>query len=184
MDWGDSGATAIGSQTWANAKNATTLGYNAETGSEGALNIGGEAHGDGLNSIHIGYNTLGAAENTIVLGSSGTTRGWADDKNSVAIGYGSDTDGEGKVRKILSVLVVSGVELFVVTQVANGVNDQDAINVSQLNDAIAGLTSGAELIAHADGLLRQKKLNVLQVMQHYKPILMLKKLHVSHYSQY
>lgn len=161
-DWawtgGDSGATAIGSQTWANAKNATTLGYNAETGSEGALNIGGEAHGDGLNSIHIGYNTLGAAENTIVLGSSGTTRGWADDKNSVAIGYGADTDGEGKGEEnTVSFGGFWGGTVRKVTQVANGVNDQDAINVSQLNDAIAGLTSGAELIAHADTLLSTEK---------------------------
>ncbi|MDO3658062.1 YadA-like family protein [Acinetobacter sp. NIPH 1865] len=43
------------------------------------------------------------------------------------------------------------------TQVADGVNDQDAINVSQLKGAISSLTSGAELIAHANDLLATEK---------------------------
>jgi len=156
---GGDGATAIGSQTWSNAKNATTLGYNAETGSENALNIGNQSHGDGLNSIHIGYNTIGAAENTVMLGSSSsTTLAWAEDKNSVAIGYGADTDGEGAGEEnIVSFGGLFSGSIRTVSQVANGVNDDDAINVSQLNNAIASLTSGAELIAHADDLLQTEK---------------------------
>jgi len=163
-DWawasGGDGATAIGSQTWANAKHATTLGYNAETGSENALNIGAEAHGDGLNSIHIGFNTLGAAEDTIVLGSSSAaTRGWADDKNSVAIGYGADTHngGTGDFDDTVSFGGLFSGAVRKVTQVADGINDQDAINVSQLNSAITNIGAGAQLIAHADTLLTTEK---------------------------
>ncbi|RLZ07226.1 adhesin [Acinetobacter sp. 2JN-4] len=156
------GATAIGSQTWSNATNATTLGYNAETSGENALNIGHDAHGGGLDAIHIGHNTTGSAENTIVIGSNDPTKAgqpWADDKNSVAIGYNADTHngGGGSTEDTVSFGGFFTGAVRTISQVADGINDHDAINVSQLNDAIAGLTSGAELIAHADAQLTTEK---------------------------
>jgi autotransporter adhesin len=70
-----------------------------------------------------------------------------------------------QVAKIRSVLVVLGGAIRRITQVTDGVDDKDAINVSQLNDAIAGLTSGAELITTADGLLTTEKSNVLRLIR-------------------
>ncbi|MFW2162499.1 YadA-like family protein [Acinetobacter beijerinckii] len=159
---GGDGATAIGSETWSNAANATTLGFNAETGGENALNIGHDAHGGGLNAIHIGHYTTGSAENTIVIGSNDPTKAgqpWADDKNSVAIGYNADTHngGGGSTEDTVSFGGFFTGAVRTISQVADGTNDHDAINISQLNDAVASLTSGAELIAHADGLLTTEK---------------------------
>ena len=159
---GGDGATAIGSETWANAENATTLGFNAETAGENALNIGHDAHGGGLNAIHIGHSTTGSAENTIVIGSNDPTKPgqpWADDKNSVAIGYNADTHngGGGSNEDTVSFGGFFTGAVRTISQVADGINDHDAINVSQLNDAIASLTSGAELIAHADDQLAVEK---------------------------
>lgn len=161
---GGDGATAIGSQSWSNANNATTLGYNAETGGENALHIGAQSSGSGLNSVVIGSHATGTAEDVVLLGSGGMTdprnvgTAIADDKNSVAIGYGSDTQGQaGGNENTVSVGGLLGGAIRRITQVNNGVNDQDAINVSQLNDAVGSLTSGAELIAHADGLLAIEK---------------------------
>ena len=159
---GGDGATAIGSETWANAKNATTLGYNAETGGENALNIGHDVHGAGLNAIHIGHYTTGSAENTIVIGSNDPTKAgqpWADDKNSVAIGYNADTHngGGGSTQDTVSFGGLFTGAVRTISQVADGINDHDVINISQLNDAVASLTSGAELISHADGLLTTEK---------------------------
>lgn len=161
---GADSATAIGSQSYANAINATTLGFNAETGGENAVRIGSQSSGSGLNSVVIGSRATGTAENVVLLGSGGMTdprsvgTAIADDFNSVAIGYGSDTQGQagGNINTV-SVGGLLGGAIRRITQVNNGVNDQDAINVSQLNDAVASLTSGAELIAHADGLLTTEK---------------------------
>lgn len=159
---GGDGATAIGSETWANANYATTLGFNAETGGENALNIGHDAHGAGLNAIHIGHYTTGSAENTIVIGSNDPTKAgqpWADDKNSVAIGYNADTHngGGGSTQDTVSFGGLFTGAVRTISQVADGINDHDVINISQLNDAVASLTSGAELISHADGLLTTEK---------------------------
>lgn len=159
---GGDGATAIGSETWANAENATVLGFNAETGGKNALNIGHDAHGGGLNAIHIGHKTTGSAENTIVIGSNDPTKPgqpWADDKNSVAIGYNADTHngGGGSTENTVSFGGFFTGAVRTISQVADGINDHDAINVSQLNNAIASLTSGAELIAHADDQLAVEK---------------------------
>ncbi|ENU29306.1 hypothetical protein F991_02868 [Acinetobacter sp. CIP-A165] len=159
---GGDGATAIGSETWANAENATVLGFNAETGGKNALNIGHDAHGGGLNAIHIGYKTTGSAENTIVIGSNDPTKPgqpWADDKNSVAIGYNADTHngGGGSTEDTVSFGGFFTGAVRTISQVADGINDHDAINISQLNDAVASLTSGAELIAHADDQLAVEK---------------------------
>ena len=158
---GGDGATSIGSESWANAQNATTLGYNAQTGGENAVRIGAQSAGSGSNSVVIGSHSTGTAEDVVLLGSggmSGVGTTIADDKNSVAIGYGSDTDGEGAGNNdTVSFGGSLGGSIRTVSQVANGMNDQDAINVSQLNDAIAGLTSGAELLAHADDSLTKEK---------------------------
>lgn len=167
-DWawasGGNGATAVGSQTWANAENATTLGYNAETGGKNAVRVGAQSQGSGLNSIVIGSHATATTEDSIQLGSGGAGAAGipgtsiADDKNSVAIGYGSDTQGQGaSSENTVSVGGLLGGAIRRITQMTDGVDDKDAINVSQLNDAIAGLTSGAELITTADGLLTTEK---------------------------
>ncbi|MCY6413283.1 YadA-like family protein [Acinetobacter sp. VNH17] len=161
---GGNGATAIGSETWANAENATTLGYNAETGGENTVRIGAQSSGSGLNSVVIGSHATATTEDSIQLGSGGAGAAGipgtsiADDKNSVAIGYGSDTQGQGaSSENTVSVGGLLGGAIRRITQVTDGVDDKDAINVSQLNDAISSLTSGAELIAHADGALAKEK---------------------------
>lgn len=161
---GGNGATAIGSETWANAENATTLGYNAETGGKNTVRVGAQSQGSGLNSIVIGSHATATTEDSIQLGSGGAGAAGipgtsiADDKNSVAIGYGSDTQGQGaSSENTVSVGGLLGGAIRRITQMTDGVDDKDAINVSQLNDAIAGLTSGAELITTADGLLTTEK---------------------------
>lgn len=165
---GGDGATAIGSETWANAENATTLGYNAETGGQNALRIGSESAGSGLNSVVIGSHATATVENTVQLGSGhggavGATAGVpvtaiADDKNSVAIGYGSDTQGQGaSSENTVSVGGALGGAIRRITGVADGVDNLDAINVSQLNREIAKIGVGAQLIDHADILLTTEK---------------------------
>ena len=165
---GGNGATAIGSETWANAENATTLGYNAETGGQNTVRMGAESAGSGLNSVVIGSHATGNVENVVQLGSGsggavGATAGVpvtsiADDKNSVAIGYGSDTQGQGASgENTVSVGGLLGGAIRRITQVADGVDNLDAINVSQLNREIAKIGAGAQLIDHADTLLTTEK---------------------------
>ncbi|VXA56094.1 conserved exported hypothetical protein [Acinetobacter proteolyticus] len=171
-DWawasGGNGATAVGSQTWANAENAITIGYNAETGGQNAVRMGAESAGSGLNSVVIGSHATGTAENVVQLGSGsggavGATAGVpgtsiADDKNSVAIGYGSDTQGQGaSSENTVSVGGLLGGAIRRITQVADGVDNMDAINVSQLKREIAKIGVGAQLIDHADTLLTTEK---------------------------
>ena len=171
-DWswasGGNGATAVGSQTWANAENATTIGYNAETGGQNAVRMGAESSGSGLSSVVIGSHATGNVEDVVQLGSGsggavGATAGVpvtsiADDKNSVAIGYGSDTQGQGASGdNTVSVGGLLGGAIRRITGVADGINNMDAINVSQLNREIAKIGAGAQLIAHADTLLSTEK---------------------------
>jgi autotransporter adhesin len=128
------------------------------------VRVGAQSQGSGLNSIVIGSHATATTEDSIQLGSGGAGAAGipgtsiADDKNSVAIGYGSDTQGQGaSSENTVSVGGLLGGAIRRITQVTDGVDDKDAINVSQLNDAIAGLTSGAELITTADGLLTTEK---------------------------
>ncbi|WEI19867.1 YadA-like family protein [Acinetobacter proteolyticus] len=82
----------------------------------------------------------------------------ADDKNSVAIGYGSDTQGQGaNSENTVSVGGLLGGAIRRITQVADGVDNMDAINVSQLKREIAKIGVGAQLIDHADTLLTTEK---------------------------
>lgn len=140
---GGNHSTAIGSETWANAKDATMLGYNAQTGANGTVVIGSQTTNNNAaaseNAIVLGANSIANVGTSSTLGSYTI----ANESNSVALGYRSDvydlipnSNGVVTVGTVEGTLDSNGTQTRRVTQVEAGINDQDAVNLSQLTSAI------------------------------------------------
>ena len=128
-------ATSVGTESWANAENATTLGYNVETGYAGATGVGWETDAY-ENAAAIGKRSI-VIKDGAALGANTIT----NDANSVALGYNSDTfDLIGGSNGVVTVGAVEG-SAFTrnISQVATGIEDTDAINLAQLNDALGNV---------------------------------------------
>ena len=155
-------STAIGSETWSNAENATTLGYNAETGGKDTVVIGSQNGnnnaGAGINSTAVGAGTRSYSQNSGTLGALTV----ANEANSVALGYRSDVydllpgNGVVTVGTVEGTLDSNGTQTRRVTQVEAGINDQDAVNFSQLNSAIANVGVSQEFKDGLEGRFTQQ----------------------------
>ncbi|CAE6882452.1 YadA-like family protein [Paraburkholderia domus] len=144
------GSTAVGSQAVAGSAYTTVIGAGASTNSKAdyAVAIGYMANAQGTDALSLGSNSLTNAANSIAIGSdsyvlstgtnsialgSGST---ASAANSVALGANSTADrantvsvgASGSVRQIVNVMA--------------GSEDTDAVNVKQLNTAIATVSGG------------------------------------------
>ena len=128
----DANGTAVGASSYVakNATNATALGMTAQVFGDASTAVGYNAHTNSAskNSIALGANSLASSgEGSMALGNSAV----AYHDNSVALGYKAVTSeantvsvgGNGITRKI--------------TNVTAGVNDNDAVNVTQLKTYVS-----------------------------------------------
>ena len=114
---------ALGYKSVTSAANAISFGTNAASSGENALSFGNEAAASKANAIAFGSSAKASAENAIAVGNGAA----ASAKNSVAIGSNSEATEDDTVS-----VGKAGSERKI-TNVAAGVNDTDAVNVSQLN---------------------------------------------------
>jgi trimeric autotransporter adhesin len=145
------GATAAGDGN--GAPSATALGFGAQAIGGGSIAIGNEAHaGDhatavgantnasGNYSLAVGANAVASAVGSIAVGASASAtadfsaaigaNSIADRENTLSVGSAA-TDGTGFTRQI--------------TNVANGLQANDAVNVSQLTSIVNALGGGANI---------------------------------------
>ncbi|RPE81582.1 ESPR-type extended signal peptide-containing protein [Vulcaniibacterium tengchongense] len=151
-------ATAVGASAVASALSATALGSSAQATAQNTVAVGIMSAASGNNSVAVGWATEAAGESTALGGdadalASGATaigRGakvQAGATNSTALGIGAVVNqnvtgavalGSGSVAdRANTVSVGSGTVKRQIANVAAGTQDTDAVNVKQLNDALA-----------------------------------------------
>nr|WP_272929886.1 YadA-like family protein [Burkholderia sp. KCJ3K979] len=136
-------ATAFGNSARANGDNSTALGFQASSAGGAAVAVGNGANASGSHGVALGVNAVASHTDSVALGALSAT----DRNNSVSVGSST-------LRRQI-------------TNVAAGTQETDAVNVGQLNAAIAagsnpyvavrGSTaaraSGSQSIAIGDGAI-------------------------------
>ncbi len=123
-----------------------TLYDKAKAGGTDAIALGNQSDSSGAtggNAIAFGTNASATKENAVAIGRQSEAGG----ANSVALGNGAEASGEdsvaigsGAVAKEANVVSVGSEESERrIVHVADGVNDTDAVNVSQLNRSFANM---------------------------------------------
>jgi autotransporter adhesin len=112
-------ATAIGAGAITGGDGATALGGLSLAGQTGGTALGSQATAYGVDASSMGFNAIAYSNNSVALGANS----YSDRENTVSVG------GAGAERQI--------------TYVAAGTEDTDAVNVAQLNQAVAGAGNGA-----------------------------------------
>lgn len=119
----------------ASATNTTSLAIGKSAGASGsnAIAIGNSLSAGGRAAISMGTNSSGAGERAVVLG------GWAHatKRDSVAVGSFSTTSRNNEVS--IGDPSNADVPTRFLANVKAGELDTDAVNLKQLNDAVAGL---------------------------------------------
>jgi len=145
-----SGSTVVGSYASAAALNATVIGDGATTDnkSDNSVAIGYMAAAQGVNSLALGSNSVTNATNSVTLGNTATVATGATNSmalgagstatatNAVAIGYNSVAD------RANAVSVGSSSQRSQIINVAAGTQNTDAVNLGQMNAAIAAVAGG------------------------------------------
>ncbi len=117
------GGVANGDQANA-ARAAVAVGYQANASQQGNVAVGDNARATGSNgAMAMGQNALATASNSVAIGRNSV----ADEANTVSVSGPSLPNG----RRIVGV--------------ANGVNAHDAVNVQQMNAAIASGTGNSRI---------------------------------------
>ncbi|MCO5397571.1 ESPR-type extended signal peptide-containing protein [Ralstonia soli] len=111
------GSTAVGAGSDASGKNSSAIGNGAVASGSGSSAVGNGAVASGENSTALGQGAQ------------------ASNNNSVAIGAGSTTSRDNEVS------FGSPGNERILSNVADGVRDTDAVNVRQMNNAIGGLNN-------------------------------------------
>ncbi|ANH75643.1 hemagglutinin family protein [Ralstonia insidiosa] len=141
-------ATAIGQSAQATAANSTAIGTNSTALGTNSTALGSSAHATQQDSFAIGQSTNASAAGAMALGSRAKSTG----ANAVALGMGATTSvdnavalGAGSVADRTNTISVgaAGSERQIVN-VADGTEDTDAVNLSQLK-------SNAQSVATALG---------------------------------
>jgi len=100
--------TSVGTYS-SSATAATAIGINAQAQAENSVSIGTDSVSSGANSVSLGTTSSATANNSVALGYNSV----ADEENTVSVGSSTNQ------RRI--------------TNVADGINDTDVVNVRQLN---------------------------------------------------
>nr|WP_279616274.1 YadA-like family protein [Burkholderia anthina] len=137
------GATALGNGANAGGNYAVALGLNSNAAGSNAFAIGNTSSAAGADSIAFGTlsNVASAATNSVAIGRAAQVQAAAT--NSVALGSNSVAD------RLNSVSVGSTGQQRQIIYVARGTNNTDAVNVSQLKEAVAAFGGNASV--GADG---------------------------------
>ncbi len=139
----EDGAIALGDGSKGSAKDSISFGTNAEASKENAVSVGTGAKASGTSALAFGNSAAASSDNALAFGNSAA----ASADSAVAIGNGASAKGQGSVA-IGSGSVATEANVVSVgsegnerriTNVAAGVNDTDAVNVSQLKQSFAGI---------------------------------------------
>ncbi|WP_367033698.1 YadA-like family protein [Burkholderia semiarida] len=136
-------ALALGNGTNASGNNAVAAGFNARAAGVNALALGNTARANAADSLAFGTSAQvdPLATNSIAIGRQSSVTGTA--LNSVALGASSVAD------RLNSISVGSTGQQRQIIYVARGTANTDAVNVSQLKDAVAAFGGNASV--GADG---------------------------------
>lgn len=127
---GGSGALAIGDDNGATGDGAVAIGAGSDATGDSTVAIGANANALAEQAIAIGEDTF-AGNSSVVVGANASATG----TGSVALGSGSVASGDNVVS------VGSALNQRRITNVAAGTGATDAVNVSQLNAAMAGIAT-------------------------------------------
>ncbi|WP_258170812.1 YadA-like family protein [Burkholderia multivorans] len=136
-------ALALGNGTNATGNNAVAAGFNARAAGVNALALGNTARANAGDSLAFGTiaQVDPLATNGIAIGRAANVTSAA--QNSVALGSNSVAD------RLNSISVGSSGQQRQITYVSRGTADTDAVNVSQLKDAVSAF--GGNAAVGADG---------------------------------
>ncbi|MFM0243276.1 YadA family autotransporter adhesin, partial [Paraburkholderia phytofirmans] len=154
-------ALALGSNSVTNATNSVGLGANAVVTTTGtnSMALGSASTVSGVNAVAIGYNSTADRANTVSVGASGSTRqivnvaAGSQDTDAVNLGQMntaiSAIAGGGAPNAVVydtsahtTLTLNKGAGAVTVSNVADGVANNDAVNVEQLKAMGANFTSG------------------------------------------
>ncbi|WP_438820142.1 YadA-like family protein [Burkholderia lata] len=135
-------ALALGNGTVATGNNAVAAGFNAQADGLNALAVGNTARANANDSMAFGTTAQvdALATNAIAIGRQANVT--SAGQNAVALGAGSVAD------RLNSISVGSAGAERQVIYVARGTSNTDAVNVSQLRDAIAAFGGNASVDAN------------------------------------
>jgi autotransporter adhesin len=122
-------AVAIGQGASATGENTIAYGTGAQAAFAGSVAIGNGARAIADPTTAVGDNSAAVGNNSVALGANATANG----TNSVALGQGSVANRDN------SVSVGSTSQQRQITNVAPGTAGTDAVNVNQMNAAVAGV---------------------------------------------
>ena len=138
-------AVAIGNDVNATGNQAVAIGQEAKATKDRAVAIGLQATANGFNAVAIGLQATANGGSSVAIGDGAiaTANGSssvaigngaiADAYNVVSVGDGGAVDGEGKP--------LDGADYRRIINVANGVNDNDAVTVAQLKEKADNATT-------------------------------------------
>lgn len=126
-------SSAIGRSAAASATAATAVGFNSAASGENSMSFGANSAASAANAHAFGTGAVASGADSTAIGNAAS----ATAANSVALGAGSVAGEDNTVS-----VGAAGAERKV-TNVAAGVNDTDAVNVSQLNDTAATTLAAA-----------------------------------------
>jgi len=137
-----SSATSLGQSASASGRKVTAIGQSANASGDYSTPVGQGAASSGEGSTALGLSSRAAGVNTLSLGNGA----FSSEANSVALGAGSVASRSNTVS------VGSSFMQRTISDLAPGIEDTDAVNVSQLDDAarvsnrgIAGVSALAAL---------------------------------------
>src|SRR3546814_4939253 len=115
-DLSGEGGTAVGGTGGATGAQSTALGQFAWATRDGATALGQDTFANAEGATAIGASAWSNGENSVALGSGSR----ASDANVVSVGNGTGNGGYPATRRI--------------TNVSDGIDDNDAVNVAQLQE--------------------------------------------------
>ena len=129
-------STAVGAGSKADGTQATALGQNSKALGQGTVSLGANTKADGEGAVSIGFNNSAEAAGSVAIGNGAHV--YESGTNSVALGQWSTTSDE----KVVSV----GNDWLKrrITNVADGIDPTDAVNVQQLTDRTANMVEWDE----------------------------------------
>ncbi|HHV7520622.1 TPA: ESPR-type extended signal peptide-containing protein, partial [Burkholderia orbicola] len=158
---GGSMGVAVGYNSSAAGASAVSVGTNAMASGRNSVAMGLEASATAINSVVVGYGATGAGETSTVMGTGARATGYhavslgananSAGRDSVALGTNANAANTNSValgnqsiaNRDNSVSVGSSTLQRQITNVAAGTQGTDAVNLNQLNTAIANVSTGA-----------------------------------------
>ncbi|WP_282962010.1 YadA-like family protein [Burkholderia cenocepacia] len=158
---GGSMGVAVGYNSSAAGASAVSVGTNAMASGRNSVAMGLEASATAINSVVVGYGATGAGETSTAMGTGARATGYhavslganvnSAGRDSVALGTNANAANTNSValgnqsiaNRDNSVSVGSSTLQRQITNVAAGTQGTDAVNLNQLNTAIANVSTGA-----------------------------------------